>query len=196
MVPRSQPASLPQELLYLLLSALLYNLLYVLEQVHSTPQYLQLLMATPGGAASLFSLVPAKFRILAPALASGTQLLVDNRLAARPSEVPAYVPDHGQVTGFTPVRAQSTTEPCNSVCLANSPKPGTKWAQRRLGNTRGDKSFSRFETGESGCTCWLGHSFEGYCQKLSGDVGENLLCLWLLRFPGVSPVFTLGVDAE
>ncbi|PKU46030.1 hypothetical protein llap_3650 [Limosa lapponica baueri] len=145
-VPRNQPNLLPQEPVYFPLSASLYNLLYVLEQLHSTPQHLQLLFATPGGAVSLLSLVLAQFQSLAPALVSGTQLLADNHLAAHPSKVPAYVPGHGQRTGFTLAEARSTTEPCNSVHPANSPKPGTKWAPKRLGNLRGDKSFSSFGT--------------------------------------------------
>lgn len=179
------------------LSALLYNLLYVLEQLHSTPQHLQLLIATPGGAASLFSLVLAKFRSLAPALVSGAQLLVDNHLAARPSKVPAYVPGHGQLTGFTLAEARSTTEPCSSAHPPNSPKPGTKWAQRRLGNLRGDKSFSSFETGELGCTCWLRHSFEGLLPKAEqGCRGRISFAYGSYVFLEYLPIFTLGDDAE
>ena len=147
LVPRSQPASLPQEPVCLPLTALLYSLLYVLEQLHSTPQHLQLLIATPGGAASLLSLFLAKFWSLSPALVSGMQLVVENHLAARPSKVPACVPGHGQLTGFRTPAAQSTTEPYDSVRPANSPKPGTRWAQKRLGNLRGDNYFSGFEFG-------------------------------------------------
>lgn len=83
-VPTSQPTSLPQGPVYFPLSASLYNLLYVLEQLHSTPQHLQLLFATPGGAASLFSLVLDKFWSLASALVSGAQLLRCASLCARP----------------------------------------------------------------------------------------------------------------
>lgn len=113
-VPRSQLDSLPQEPVYLPLSAWHYNLLYALEQLHTTPQHLQLLIATPGGAASLFSLVLAKFLSLAPALVSSTQLLVDNHLAACPSKVAACTPGHNQITGFTPTDCEprNSTYPC------------------------------------------------------------------------------------
>lgn len=56
-VPRCQPVLLLQGHAFLPLSALLYNLLYVLEQLHSTPH---LLIATPGSAVSLFSPVLGK----------------------------------------------------------------------------------------------------------------------------------------
>lgn len=96
-VPTCQPVLLLQGPVFLPLSALLYNLLYVLEQLHST----HLLIATPGNSVSLFSPVLEKFLELAPVLGSGTQFLVHSHLVAHPSQVPPLVPGHGQLISHT-----------------------------------------------------------------------------------------------
>lgn len=164
-VPGCQPVLLLQAPVRLPLSALLYNLLYVLEQLHSTPQNLHLLIAAPGSAVSLFSPVLGKFRSwhLSWGVAHSSWLTI-TWLPIPVRCQPVFLAMAS--SGLTLVKARSRTEPCSSVNLANSPKPGLNGPKReRLGNLRGGKSFSSFEPGGSGTLSM------GYCRNLTKDVG-------------------------
>lgn len=125
-VPRCQPVLLLQGPVLLPLSALLCNLLYVLEQLHSNPH---LLIATLGSVVSLFP-CPGQVLELAPVLGSGTQLLADSHLVAipvryfQPSEVPSQPVLLAMASsGCALVKAPTRIEPCSSVHPTNSLKP-------------------------------------------------------------------------
>lgn len=186
---RSHGPSLPRELcICLSLPCFITHLFYVIEHLHSLPQHLQPLAATPEVTVSVFSLVLTKFQSLAPALVSRTPLLVD--IICCLDEVRACVP--GCVQGSHRWRHEAQVNHATQGSLQTPPNQELNGLQTSaVINTSAALKHATWGAPASSGT----HS-KGFCQKLEGCRGRFPFTYGSEVFLEYLPIFSLAEDAE